>query len=57
MVSQDKSIDHKLLLDELYGSPDALIGGRQKTNQRNHQEAGVQVVRTIIWVNAPRDGL
>ena len=47
VIAMDQSIDHQFTPDGLDGSTNARIIGRQETHQRDHQQAGIQLARTV----------
>ena len=47
-VAEHEAALDQLPLDRLDGSPDPRIGGRQEVHQRDHQQAGVELVGPVV---------
>ena len=47
-VALHEAVVHQVLLDGLDGAANARVGGRQEADQRDHQQAGVEVLRAVI---------
>ena len=47
-VPQDKAVDHEIALDRFDGASDARVARRQKADQRDHQQTGIEILASIV---------
>ena len=56
-VAEDEVALHQLPLDRLDRPPDPGVAGRQEADQRDHQQAGVELVRAVVLGEGPLLGV